>query len=276
LDHPSTSVKLFVAMSRCRSIVLVMAFSAACDAPTDEAIAACDLLTTVEQPTQLQSPFAAGEAVDATIYAVDGEGVHQRVFVSAANGLRRVPVAGSGTGGDASIFEIVDHEPPFTLEVTRSAGKLRMWVLSGEVQDESIVDKGEELELLADEELAGLPVFDLPTQHVVEYVATSDQGHTVAVFRPLHVESENRHRLFFGVDALIEREISSFARQQDGGTTTIVFDVDGADGTAFFPFFPTSFAMDEPATLTLDGETSELTLLEASSVDDAEFRCLVP
>jgi hypothetical protein len=50
-------------------------------------------------------------------------------------------------------------------------------------------------------------------QRIVEYAATSEQGHTIVVIGPLHLERRSQYHLFLGVVARVEREIITFGRE---------------------------------------------------------------
>jgi hypothetical protein len=121
---------------------------------------------------------------------------------------------------------------------------------------------------------------------VIEYLAERDGGELLLVVRPDSDALEYEDiRLFYGPhEHVAEYPIDAFQRQRDGGTTHILFRVDGTDADAFFPvtFDGTQFA-DGPATLTLGGDTVELTLIAspirgddaaAAALEDAELECL--
>lgn len=251
----------------------------ACDPVADE-LPICDPLVAEQPPTALHLIIAAGRAADGTLYVVDedAESGPPRVFVSEGDGIRRVEVAGSGQGGNASgeswSFGVVAHAPPFTLRVTRMGDEVRMGVLVGDADTDEfeIGEVGEELTVVAADDVLGLPTYGVVTTIVPEYLARTDDGRTVAVLRPEPVESYDDFRLFFGSDELVEHTVETFAREQDGGTTTIEFDRGAGDpGVAHFP---TPSSPELPDTLMLDGVTEELTTVDASALDGAVFRCL--
>jgi len=71
-------------------------------------------------------------------------------------------------------------------------------------------------------------------------------------------------------DELDEHEVLSFARQQDGGTTTITFTLDGDEATAWFP---TPYSPELSPTLTIDGATVELAAIDPAELGDAVYGC---
>ncbi|MBC8068590.1 MAG: hypothetical protein IAG13_09685 [Deltaproteobacteria bacterium] len=251
----------------------------ACDPVADE-LPVCDPLVAEQQPTALHVIIAAGRAADGTLFVVDedAERGRPRVFVSEGDGIRRVEVAGEGHGSDASgeswSFGVVAHAPPFTLMVTRMAEEIRMGVVVGDanIEEFEIGEVGEELTAVAADDVLGLPTYGIVTTIVPEYLARTDGGRTVAVLRPEPAESYDDFRLFFGSDELVEHAIGAFARERDGGTTTLEFDVGPGDpGVAHFP---TPSSPELPDTLTLDGVTEELFTIDAGALDGAVFRCL--
>jgi hypothetical protein len=132
------------------------------------------------------------------------------------------------------------------------------------------------------EHVACDPLDDL----VIEYLAQRDGGELLLVVRPESDALEYEAiRLFYGPEELVtERRIDVFLRQRDGGTTNILFRVAGAEADASFPVaFDGAMFTDGPPTLTLDGETFELTPIaspirgddEAAEVlEGAELECL--
>lgn len=267
-------------MARLAGIWLCGACLLACDRAASGELAICDPFVAEQQPTELHAILAAGRAADGTLYIVDDDAEHRRqsLFVSDGDGIRLVEVAGGGGGGGEMgewwSFGVVAHEPPFTLVVTRVDEVIRMGVLVGDADAELFVigEVGEVLEAVDHDEVLALSVYNIVTSIAPEYVARTADGRTLAVLGPDPAENYDHYRLFLGSDELVEHVVASFAREQDGGTTTIEFDVGGeAPGIAHFP---TPFSPELPATLSIDGATDELTTIDASALDGAVYRCL--
>ena len=232
----------------------------------------CDPLAPAPKPISWASIIAGGRSATGTVYAVDqtADSV-QRVFVSDAGGtMVRQRIAGSGTstspdGTGFYVFSVTDTSAPFVLQIDTSAtAALRMGVVQGALTDRKtfvIGQDGEELTVLPNATIAAMPVRNLPGTIVAEYVATLPDGRVMLVTRPLDDWSYQDFRLFLGPpSAVAERQVASVTRFKDGGTTTILFDLDGVQATAYFPVVvaDASFAAG-PATLTVGGVVTSLT-----------------
>ncbi len=134
----------------------------------------------------------------------------------------------------------------------------------------------------AAEHVACDPLDDL----AIEYLAQREGGELLLVVRPESDALEYEDiRLFYGSEERVtERHIDMFLRQRDGGTTNILFRLDGAEADASFPVaFDGANFTDGPPTLTLDGEAFDLTPIAspirgddaaAAALADAELECL--
>jgi hypothetical protein len=117
--------------------------------------------------------------------------------------------------------------------------------------------ENEELELLEVDEIEGFELRALAPEVTVEYFGRLEDDRYVVVTRPEHDWSYEDFRAFIGPsDRVLERRVSSVARQRDGGTTTIVIEIEGERAELYFPvqreaerFVP------GPATLSQDGNT---------------------
>ena len=124
-------------------------------------------------------------------------------------------------------------------------------------RDFAIGETGDVLTVMTAEEIAGMPVFDLPDGLIVEYSAHLPDGQALMVTRPGHDWAYEDFRLFLGTNVqMVERSVLSVDRAKDGGTTTIVFTLDGARATAYFP----APSADAGASLTTAGATVSLTI----------------
>jgi hypothetical protein len=199
----------------------------------------CDPLMGREIPVALASVVAAGKHADATIYVIDkpADGEH-RVFVSDDRGLVRKRVAGSGTTPTSVVVNVTEAEPAFLLKAELEGGRVsRMGVLRGMTmeRDFPIGEQGDLLQLVAPDAVKDMTARSLTAVHV-EYVAGLADGRRLVVIRPRDDWRPEDVRLFLGLPAEVkERKVDSFVRRRDGGTTDIVFEIDGQGATAHFP-----------------------------------------
>lgn len=229
----------------------------------------CDPLAPTPKSISWSSIIAGGRSTDGTIYAADqtADGV-QRVFVSdASRTLVRQRVAGSGSGPGFYVFSVTDSSTPFVLEIDTSTATPRMGAVQGTLRDRKtfvIGQDGEELTVLPNATIAAMPARNLPGTIVAEYVATLPDGRLMLVTRPLDDWSYGDFRLFFGPPtAVAERQVASATRFLDGGTTTILFDLDGMQATAYFSVVLSDAAFAPgPATLTVGGVVTSLSRAE--------------
>jgi hypothetical protein len=263
-----------------RRLVCTCVLALGCDPKEDAGPQVCDPFAADQQPSKLRELLAVGRAADGGLYVIDhtwfdgDRAIDPRVFVSEGAALRRVRYDGYlGLFEMQWTFPVAHHEPPFTLVVTDDAGVRRMGVLTGAVQEEpfAIGEVGEELTLVEEAEIDGREVFNFVATVTFEYAARADDDRTVVVLGVDDVEDYDHYRLFMGTDALVEHEVTSFARQEDGGTTMIEFTREGETATAWFP---TPLSPELSPTLTTGGETIELAKIEPTTLDDATYRCL--
>jgi hypothetical protein len=219
-------------------------------------------------PIALGTVLGIGRHVDGTIYVLDETSTGYRAFVSADGltlsdplTLNRKEVSGSGSGAEGAgrwyVVSVLDPSTPFVLKVDDASGAPRMGVVRGTFADRDFVigETGDVLTVMTPDAIAGISVFDLPDGLTVEYQATLPDGRALVVTRPGHDWDYNDFRLFLAdADQMVERPVLSVDRARDGGTTTIVFTLDGARATANFPA-PNAGA---EATLTTPGATVPL------------------
>jgi hypothetical protein len=243
----------------------------------------CDPLAPAYKPIALADILGIGKSADGTIYVADQSGSTQRVFVSDASGtLVRQHTSGGGSSSDGSgmqyMFTVTDPASPFVLEVyVPKSGAIRMGVLQGTLPDRKsfvIGQEGEELTVLASSAIANMPLRNFPGTVVAEYIATLPDGQLILVTRPADDVSYTDFRVFLGpVGAVAERKVSQVSRALDGGSTHVIFDLDGAQADAYFRVVSVdaSFAPG-PATLTVGGVTTTLT--RQSTLPAATYFCL--
>jgi hypothetical protein len=226
----------------------------------------CSPLAGEDVPIALQNVVSAGRDTDGTIYVLDKGTPDFRAFVLEGGVLQRKKVDGSGTMGNTTIVATVsDANAPFTLKVEKANGAVtRMGIHRGtlDAKDFDIAAEGELLALLQPSDYTSLAVRNVTPNVVVEYDATTPDGHRMVVLRPDLDWSYEDFRVFYGTpDAMIERPVRDVARMRDGGSTTIDFTVDGATCEARFPsaLGQTGAA----AKLTIGGAEQELTVRTA-------------
>jgi hypothetical protein len=243
------------------------------------------LATTPPAPIALGTVLGIGRHADGTIYVLDETSAGYRVFASSFGArlsdpvtLDRKAVSGSGSGaagaGHWYVVSVLDPAAPFMLKVDDTSGTLQMGVVRGNFtgRDFVIGETGDVLTVMGPEAIAGISVFDLAEGAYVEYWAHLGDGRTMVVTRPSQDWDYEDFRVFLGTDLqMLERPVRSVQRARDGGTTTIVFTLDGAPATAFFPA-PTSGA---EATLTVAGAAVTLTTEPATSaLSSFTYLCL--
>jgi hypothetical protein len=252
-------------MSRARLAVwfVVAAALAGCGGGGAAAPKACDPLADQPQPIALGKVVGVGRDAAGVVYAVDempaGE---NRLFVSDGTTLRRQPVLGGGSGtstdGKFVLVTAGTVDMPLRIEiVTDAQGTLTIGLLRGDLPNNTktwtIGSAGETLEVLPSTSVSAYALENLPGTIDVEYLATLADGRTMVVTRPDVDWSYHDFRVFFGTTPLRERRVINVSR---GSFTNIVFDLDGAQATAFF----TSSLAPGASTLTEGTETSELTV----------------
>ena len=102
-----------------------------------------------------------------------------------------------------------------------------------------MMDRGEPLQILGSSAISSWSVQNRPQRILIEYLAQAADGRWVLVTRPESSPVSFDHvRAFFGpMEAVEERKLTSFARQRDGGTTSVRFLVDGVENEAYFPMY---------------------------------------
>jgi hypothetical protein len=134
-----------------------------------------------------------------------------------------------------------------------------MGVVRGTFTDRDFVigQQGDVLQVVGADAIASLAIKDLPRTIYVEYFAHLPDARELVVTRPENDWMYSDFRLFLGTsDRMVERRVKDVSRARDGGTTSIVFVLDGDEATAFFPS-PTDTA-GAAATLTEGGQTLAL------------------
>jgi hypothetical protein len=238
------------------------------------------LLASAPRQIALATVLGIGRHADGTLYVLDQDDTGTRVFVSEGAKLKRKEVSGSGSGhldsGDWYVASVLDPSAPFILKVDDTNGARQMGVVRGAFTDRdfTIGQTGDVLEVQGAATLDGLIVLDLPDGVYVEYWAHLPDGRTLVVLRPDHDWGYDDFRLFLGTDdQMRERPVLSVQRARDGGTTTIVFTLDGARATAFFP---SSLSGVSEASLTVANATPDVLTTEpaGSAPTEAAYFCL--
>lgn len=225
----------------------------------------------------------AGSDVDGTLYVLDEVGGELRAFISEAGELYRQRVSGSGRengeDGRVDVVSLLEREEPLTLQVATAVdGTQRVGIFRGELATKTFIigEQGEELAPLDTEAVNGLVVHDYPAEVVVEYAATLSDERRLVVIRPRDLLAYEEFRVFFGpTEHLAERKLIDISRARDGGSTSIVFDVDGQQAHVSFPveFVDDVFTAGAPA-LTIGDADLELTLqLPAQSPQGSRYYC---
>jgi len=249
----------------------------------DSGWSTCQPLSEETLAISLASVLGAGQDADGTIYVVDEAGSELRAFISEGGELYRQRVSGSGqvtsAAGLVTVVSLLELEPPLTLQVEEAADHAqRMGVFSGPLDTKSfsIGEQGEELTLLTAPELQGVPLHNYPAEILVEYSAELTDGRWLVVLRPRDFDSYEQFRVFFGPpERLAERRLLDIARARDGGSTSLVFDVDGEQAHAEFPIelVDEQFVPGDPS-LELGGTSLDLTLqAPAAGPDGASYFC---
>lgn len=236
------------------------------DAADSGSMPCAPLATTAAAPIALGSVLGIGQDADGTIYVLDEASTGYRVFVSdSAGNLVRKAVTGSSSGGQGTaawyVAIVSDPAAPFMLKVDGSSGTMRIGIVRGvaTTRDFTVGETGDVLTVEDAGAIAGMTALDLAGTVTVEYWAGLPDGRTLIVTRPEQDWDYSDFRLFLGTqDRMLEHPVSSVVRARDGGTTTIVFTADGGRATAFFP---SALADDATPTLTMDGATVALTLV---------------
>ena len=217
----------------------------------------CDPLATTERPASLGAVVAAGRHPDGTLYVVGRNKDGERAFRSADGTLWVRPESWcssrSTPGGAGGLLCTLGNEFTLKVEVPPRAA-IRMAVVRGSSTERDFAIKPEDalLETVSADSVTRMAVRERIGVRF-EYLAALEDGRRLVVLHPEAASLlEGQARLFFGPpERVLERTISAFDRQRDGGTTFIRFDLDGSVATAFFP---SSWPMNGEPTLTV-GET---------------------
>jgi hypothetical protein len=217
--------------------------------PGPQHIGPCDPLEVTTRPVTLADPIVVAQAEDDTLFVVDRLGaIDMRSFIGTDGSLQRV---GNGFSVEADtkyeyiLFAVPDAILGLRLRRAASrAGKFRHSDLAmlllpkgTKVECADWVTEGDPLALVSPDTIDDWTVHNAPDHIYPEYLARTDDDRWLMVTRTASSEyTFTNLRLFFGPsDHVQEYELVTFARQRDGGTTDVVFDLDGERVTAHFP-----------------------------------------
>lgn len=248
---------------------------------------ACDPFELESHPGSLAMVLAAGHDMSGVIFVVDEtEDGDVRAFVGSETRLSRLPVSG-GSGSNTGDFEritvLVEAQPrSYQLIVERSATETRIARSLDLTQRDPSIDglpASDELTVVDPESLEDAQIIDAMNAPLIEYLARlpSDELLLVTSVRNPDVDYDS-FRVFVGTDeSLVEHEVTEVTRARDGGSTHVVFTLDGSTADAFFPVDLTG-ENPQPATLEHGGDTVEIERLDpalyAAELPDADFECL--
>jgi len=246
--------------------------------------AACDPFAPEPDSTLPPLPttvLAAGRDTAGTIYVVAASDSGAWVLISDGGTLVRQYLSNWTFSSDSEAFALGDHNPPCTLQIDRSLDSsgigpvTRMGVVFALLDSAFVIgEQGEELTLLGPQDYANMPVDGvIPNQVVAAYTARLPDGRTMVITRPRHSSGLSSYQVFLGPAAdLVERTVTLVLRDDNNGTTTFWFDLDGQTAVA------------ELAELSPDGGTGSGTLELAGATlplvrgvgvpADAKYRCL--
>ena len=245
----------------------------------------CDPLAAQPEAIVLGEILGVGRDAGGTLYLVDETDSASigRVFISEGDALVRRRVLGGGTSNVSGVSArtlTIEAPEPLRLLIEMGPSETRMALSRSEGRDLRIDDLGSDaelLEVLDEDALEGLELRNLPGNVEIEYLVETERGELLLVVRPADEELDyDDFRLFFGPPTgLLEREVASVERQRDGGTTHILFGLNGDEADAFFPIVSSAGGSEPgPATLTVEDRSVPLTALDRDVLDRAEFRCL--
>ena len=210
--------------------------------------------------------IGAGRDTNGTIYVLDRGRPEYRAFVSAGSVLQRKKVLGTGSSDGWTVASVADGSAPFTLKVEAPGGAAaRMGIFRGDLhakgaKDFDIGTEGEVLELVTAAAYGAHPVRNLPAATVVEYDASTEDGHRLVLMRPETDWGYEDFRLFYGTpDQMVERKLTSASR---GAATYLTFTMDGA---SYDVYLPSAHSDGRPAKLTGNGATQLLTYRNADA-----------
>jgi len=245
----------------------------------------CDPLAAQPEAIVLGEILGVGRDAGGTLYLVDETDSASigRVFISEGDALVRRRVLGGGTSNVSGVSArtlTIEAPEPLRLLIEMGPSETRMALSRSEGRDLRIDDLGSDaelLEVLDEDALEGVQLRNLPGNVEIEYLVETERGELLLVVRPADEELDyDDFRLFFGPPTgLLEREVASVERQRDGGTTHILFGLNGDEADAFFPIVSSAGGSEPgPATLTVEDRSVPLTALDRDVLDRAEFRCL--
>lgn len=222
----------------------------------------CDPLVAASTMPIIQPPAAVGVTADDTLIVIDRiDGgynrpevkgrLEPRVLVEQQGVLVRRP---GGVGGSQSTmaylfdsFAVTDPVISGMIRVERKPGypqniipeETSIVVFDGAVMGgpylEDFFPEGTPLQVMPECTVNDYEVQDLPTSRRIEYVARDDAGNEILVTVPSVDWDVQSCKLFYGpTGAVLERPVTSFARERDGGTTHIAFTIDGVPATLHF------------------------------------------
>jgi hypothetical protein len=213
--------------------------------PGPQSAGACNPLQSRYVPIELEPPIAVGREEDGTLYVVDRVGGDSRSFAGTEGVLRRGTDAHSTQSDRAFLWSYFSAGGQWgLLRIDRDAwqaGRLGPQHFSmarlGEVDRDATAPQhmcqGGLLEILSPEAAEGWAVRNREEEISVEYVVEAPDDRLLLVTSANHLSTL---RVFFGPKHKVdERELTTFARARDGGTTDVHFIVDGERAHAHFP-----------------------------------------
>jgi hypothetical protein len=255
-------------------------------APAMPATSTCEPFEAHSEPGALMTVLAAGRGMSGVIYVVDGSDGDLRAFIGTETMLTRLHVIGGSGSDDGSIERYtltIDEQPSYTLIVEKSATETRIArTLDVELRDPAIdnLAPGDELTLIDPATLDDAEVVDVTAGIAIDYLARLPNDDLILIIVPTDEDGIDYEafRVFFGrAGSLIEQPLIEVTRARDGGSTHVVFELDGSTADAFFPV-DLSGMNPMPATLDHDSELVELERIEPSGytelLQEARFECL--
>jgi hypothetical protein len=240
-------------------------------------------------PIELATVLAAGRDSAGAVYVVDetDEGMELRAFSGSEMILTQNMVSGSFgmNGGNFESFGVtVDVLPrSYLLLVEIEGDEVRMgrtFNTDGRLPAIADLSPSELLEIIDPEALEGAEVRGAAGEVEIEYYASAPSGELFLVIKPPNSEGYDDFRLFYGQqDALRERELISVTRARDGGSTHLIFELDGREADAFFPVdIESGQVLPGELSVEQDEEVVPLerfrSLADAERLESANFQCL--
>jgi hypothetical protein len=269
------------------SLLVCSLAQGACDADSSGPAASstrlevCDPLAPSSQPLALGKLLAVGES-NGTLFVVAGASSADdvdRVFVSRDGVLERKRVLGSGSqGGSDADFTVSyeDGELPARLVVKRRAAVIVGMALvhdTGRSFFDQLGDDAERLRVGGAQDLAGLPLANLPGEVLLEVLASTPDGATLVLTRPRDDWSYGDERVFYGHDGVLDERTLVPGSVSRSSRIWFSFRVQGVDYDA--QIASELFAPGVPSTLNTPDGQQMLQLLDVSQglPEDATFRC---